>query len=224
MRQDPLSNPPSATVHIWLGAVLVGGQSTRFGRPKWSEPLAGVPMAQRAAAALAPHAREVVLVGAGADAGGLGLLLLPDAPGGAGPLAGLVGALERAERAGDRGCLMVACDLPLVDADLVGLLLEAWDGEDLVAPERGGRLQPLCAAWSVTALPTARKALVSADRSVAGVVRELALKVLPEAVWRAGASGVDRLLNVNTPADLARAVDELAGRGSFEPRPGYPLR
>ena len=210
MRKDPLSNPLSGAVHNWLGAVLAGGQSTRFGRPKWSEPLAGVPMARRAAAALAPHAREVVLVGAAGDASGLGLPLVPDAPGGGGPLAGLVSALERAERAGDRGCLMVACDLPLVDADLVGLLVQAWDGEDLVAPERGGRLQPLCAAWSVAALPAVRKALVSDDRSVAGVVRGLALKILPEATWRAGASGLDRLLNVNTPADLARAVEELA--------------
>ena len=202
-----------------LGGVLAGGQSTRFGRPKWSEPVAGVPMALRAAAALVPHTREVVLIAPGPVYPDMGLPVLPDAPGGGGPLAGLVAALERALAHGDRGCLVLACDLPLVGADLVGALVEAWEGEHVVAPERRGRLQPLCALWSVAALPAARAALGSADRSVVGVVGGLTVRTLGEAQWRARATGPDPLLNVNTPPDLLLAAALLADRGAFGDRP-----
>jgi molybdopterin-guanine dinucleotide biosynthesis protein A len=177
-------------------------------------------MALRAASALTPHAREVVLV---APAGGrteLDLPVIPDAPGGAGPLAGVVAALERAESRGDAGCLVLACDLPLVDAELVRSLVDAWGVEDVVAPERRGRLQPLCALWSVSALPLARTALGSADRSVLALVARLALRTLGEAEWRGPASGADPLFNVNTLADLERAAGLLADRGAFGDRPG----
>jgi molybdopterin-guanine dinucleotide biosynthesis protein A len=190
--------------------VLTGGQSTRFGRPKWSEPLGGIPMALRAAAALSAHAREVVLVSSTSAPVALGLPVVADAAGGGGPLAGLVALLERAREAGDRGCLVLACDLPLVDADLVGLLVDVWSGEDVVAPERGGRLQPLCALWSVAALPAARAALGSADRSVAGVVGVLDVRTVAEPEWRARATGPDPLLNVNSPRDFERAAALLA--------------
>jgi molybdopterin-guanine dinucleotide biosynthesis protein A len=90
------------------------------------------------------------------------------------------------------------------------LLVDVWAGEDVVAPERGGRLQPLCALWSVAALPAARAALGSADRSVAGVVGVLDVRTVAEPEWRARATGPDPLLNVNSPRDFERAAALLA--------------
>lgn len=203
-----------ATIRPLLGAVLVGGQSTRLGRPKWSEPVGGVPMALRAAAALAPHARSVVAVApAGTDfAPGLHLPVLTDAAGGPGALAGVVAALESADAAGDAGCLVLACDLPLVGPDLVAALIDRWQGEDLVAPEREGRLQPLCALWSRSALPAARHALEAGRRSVVALAERLVLRAVAETEWRPLVRAGDPLLNVNTEADLARAA-ELARPG-----------
>jgi len=177
-------------------------------------------MALRAAAALAPHSAEVVLVAPASFSATLGLEWVPDAPGGQGPLAGVVAALERAQRCAAHGCLVLACDLPLVDADLVGALVDAWSEEDVVAPERAGRLQPLCGLWSVAALPTARAALASRDRSVAGVVGRLRLRALGEPEWRTRTAAPDPLLNVNTPADLERAAALVASGGAFTARTG----
>lgn len=203
-----------------VGAVLAGGQSARFGRPKWREPLAGAPMATWAARALAPHAAEVVVVAPAPLAIELGLDVVGDVPGGGGPLAGLVAALEHARSRGAAGSLVLACDLPLVDAGLVGALVRAWSGEAVVAPERSGRLQPLCALWSVSALHEARTALASDDRSVLGVAGRLDVRVVEEAVWRARTSAPDPLLNVNTPADLARAAQLLGASRSVRAQPG----
>ena len=41
-----------------------------------------------------------------------------------------------------------ALGLPVV-ADTPGALVSAWVGDDVVAPEQAGRVQPLCAVWSV---------------------------------------------------------------------------
>lgn len=193
-------------VRTLLGAVLAGGRSTRLGRPKWSEPLVGLPMALRAAAALAPHARAVVTVAPTAAVAALGLEVVTDAPGGSGPLAGLVGALEHAAAAKDAACLVLACDFPLVDPGMIGSLIGAWAGEDVVAPLDGGRLQPLCALWSVAALPAARAALVAGHGSPTRLAERLVLRAVPEAEWRAATAASEPLLNVNTPADLARAA------------------
>jgi molybdopterin-guanine dinucleotide biosynthesis protein A len=212
-------NVSSGPVPPLLGAVLTGGQSTRFGRPKWSEPLGGIPMALRAVAALAPHAREVVLVSPASDHPTLDLPVVTDAEGAGGPVAGLVAALARAESRGHGGSLVLACDLPLVDPGLVGTLVGAWAGEDVVAPERRGRLQPLCALWSVAALPAARAALASEDRSVVGLVARLRLRALVESEWRTPSTGPDPLFNVNTLADLDRAAALLAHRGAFGDQP-----
>ena len=80
-----------------------------------------------------------------------------------------------------------------------------------MAPRREDRLQPLCALWSRSALPAARAALASGDRSIMAVVRQLRVRTLEEAEWRLRAPGSDPLLNVNTDADLARATLLLAG-------------
>jgi molybdenum cofactor guanylyltransferase len=202
----------------FLGAVLAGGQSVRLGRPKWREPVGEVPMAGRSAAALAPHAREVVLVAGDPAIAALGFPVLADAPGQPGPLGGLVAALERGRAAGDAACLVLACDLPLVDADLVGAIVDAWDGEDVVAPERAGRLQPLCALWSVRALTAARAAQATANRSIFGLLDGLSVRIVPEAEWRPRTAALDPLLNVNTAADLARAETRLAEERSGSTR------
>ena len=204
-------------IPVLLGAVLAGGRSTRLGRPKWREPLGGVPMALRAAAALTPHVREVVLLAPDADPGVLGLPVVSDAPGGGGPLAGLVAALEYAAVRGDRGVLALACDLPLVDDGLLGVLVAAWGTEDLVAPEQAGRIQPLCAVWSMSTLPLARVALASADRSPLNLSKRLRVRSVSEAEWCEHTGAAEPLLNVNAPEDLARAETLLSGPGRDRP-------
>lgn len=220
MRPGRAATGSSTTpIPVLLGAVLAGGKSTRLGRPKWLEPLGGVPMALRAAAALTPHVREVVLLARDADPAALGLPVVSDNPGGEGPLAGLVAALEYAAGCGDGGVLVVACDLPLVDGGLLGTLVSSWAGEDVVAPVQAGRIQPLCAVWSLSALPLARVALASADRSPVNLSKRLRVRSVAEAEWRECTRVAEPLLNVNAPDDLARAEALLSAVTPTAPLP-----
>lgn len=73
--------PHAAALPPLLGGLLVGGGSRRMGRPKALIEVGGISLAERAAAALAPHVERVVLLGGGPVPAALaGLERLADAP------------------------------------------------------------------------------------------------------------------------------------------------
>lgn len=100
-----------------LGAVLVGGASSRFGSDKAAAAWRGEPLAAHAAAVLAPFCAAVVRVGGDG---------VPDRPRtGLGPLGGVAGALAHAEALGFDTVLTIACDMPRVPSALIEALLQS---------------------------------------------------------------------------------------------------
>ncbi|MEQ1537880.1 MAG: NTP transferase domain-containing protein [Sphingorhabdus sp.] len=98
-----------------LGAILAGGQSRRFGSDKAEALFEGKALLDRVAEALPPQCTELVI--AGREWPGLtGVADIPEA--GLGPLGGLAGALDYAERNGFDAVLSCGCDLLGVPADL----------------------------------------------------------------------------------------------------------
>jgi len=194
-----------------LGAVLAGGEGRRFGGSKADEPVAGVSMVRRAVVNLSGVVDQVVVVSSRpvADAA---VEVLPDATPGVGPLGGLQTALETAEARGLDGAFVLACDLPLVDAALLGRLRDALgDAHIAVAPQRpGGGVEPLCAIYRVEASAAVAERLRSDDRSLHALFRDVGGVALglPDLGGTAG----EAFLNVNTPADLARAEAALDAR------------
>lgn len=194
-----------------LGVVLAGGEGRRFGGPKADEPVAGVSLVRRAVTSLSAVVDQVVVVSSRpvADAP---VEVLPDATPGAGPLGGLQTALETAEERGLDGVFVLACDLPLMDVGLLRSLREAL-GEDHVAlapQRRGGGVEPLCAIYRVEARAAVEEGLRSDDRSLHALFRDLGGVALGPADL--GAPAAETFLNVNTPADLARAEAALEAR------------
>ncbi len=134
---------------------------------------------------------------------------IPDAREPCGPLGGIEAALCEAEHRGLDGAFVLACDLPLLDADCIRAVVNGLDGERISAPARneGGRrsgVEPLCAAYACSCLGPTRRLLDEGRRSahslfeaVGGVAIELSKTAF---------------LNVNTESDLARAEVELATR------------
>jgi len=128
-RNDDRPAAAMARINRWLrqwhraapvyGAILVGGQSRRMGRPKHQLGFRGTTWLSRAEAALRPHVLEVVLLGCPERAGRLGLRRLPDVPDREGPMAGLMAALRWQPAA---RWIVTACDMPLLDADGIGWL------------------------------------------------------------------------------------------------------
>ena len=191
-----------------LGAVLAGGRSRRYGRPKHAEDVDGTPMLQRAVELLASVTEQVVVVSSRPVDGPAGIGVIPDRIPGKGPLGGLHAALHHA-RGADLDCVfLLACDLPLVDEGVVGALTEIED-HVAVAPSRGGArgeegIEPLCALYALDVLPAVERRIESDDLSLHALFRQVG-----------GYSvelGAGAFLNVNTPADRDRAEAALRER------------
>jgi molybdopterin-guanine dinucleotide biosynthesis protein A len=98
-----------------LGAVLAGGESTRFGADKAQALFAGKPLIDHAIAAIAPQVDSLVIVGRDSP----GFTRVDDLPvPGLGPLGGLCGALVYARNHGFDAVLCVPCDTLGLPADL----------------------------------------------------------------------------------------------------------
>ena len=137
------------------GVVLMGGASRRMGRPKQLVVHCGVTLSERAVEAIHGPVEKVVLAGSGPVPGSLeDLPRLPDSPGLAGPLAGLLTVMRWAP---DATWVVVACDMPRVSSEAVAwLIAQRRPGVWAVMPSlRDGRVEPLLAVYE----PQARSLL-----------------------------------------------------------------
>ncbi len=186
-----------------MGVVLAGGRSRRFGRDKAVEPVEGVAMAARVAAALrAAGAAEVAAVGGDAERlTALGLAVWPDDAPGEGPLGGIVTGLRHAATAGHTVLVAVPCDLPWLDAATVaavvdGLAPTPGDAAVAMGVTARGR-EPLVAAWRVAAVgPALEAAFAAGERSVHRALAGLTVVEVPVSATA--------VRNVNQEADLHR--------------------
>jgi molybdenum cofactor guanylyltransferase len=200
---------------LTLGVILAGGLARRMGGgDKPLREIGGRTILERIIARLAPQCDGLILNANGDPARfeSLGLPVVADqAPGFAGPLAGLLAALDwtAAHRPAVAWVVSAAGDCPFLPRDLVAHLHQARIGVDaqLAIAASGGRRQPVIGLWSVDLRDDLRRALVVEDRRKVGdwIARHLfAIAEWPNAL-------VDPFFNVNNAEDLAEA-ERLAAR------------
>jgi molybdopterin-guanine dinucleotide biosynthesis protein A len=184
------------------GVVLTGGGAARLGgADKAGIEVGGRTLLEHALEALV-DATEVVVVGADVPTTRPVTFTRED-PAGGGPAAGLVAGLGRFARR-PAWIVALAVDMPLVSPATLRRLLDAGrDGDGAVLVDPGGRLQYLCAAYSVVALEQARRA--SGNESGHGLAMRELVATLDLA--RVPATG-DESRDLDTWDDLA----ELRGR------------
>jgi molybdopterin-guanine dinucleotide biosynthesis protein A len=136
-------------------------------------PIDGLPMAARVAAALrAAGATEVLLIGGDASRRStLGLTHVPDGVDDAGPLAGILAALDAST---DVVVVVAACDMPWIEPEHVVAVVDALAGNEVAVSAAAGRPQPLLAAWHRRALPKIRQAFDAGERAPVRLVEQLA--------------------------------------------------
>lgn len=176
-------------------ALLAGGAGRRLGGlEKGLLRLGGRTFAEVLADALGPLCRERLVVTSRPEPWA-GWRVVPDFAPGLGAPGAWVAALEAAHTP---WVLVVAVDMPRLDADAVRPLLEVAPGENGRCYRRKGRLEGLCAVVRREVAATA-KALLGQGPSVQRLVAECGLTALD-----AEAHGVARALDgVNTPDDFA---------------------
>lgn len=134
--------------------VLAGGKSTRFGRDKASELFLGEPLLQRTVRCLVPLAVEVIVVRA---AGGEKstpveaprLREVADIYPDRGPLGGIYTGLMASNSLRN---LVVGCDMPFLNLDLIRYLFSVVEDYDVVMPRMGGKTEALHAIYTKNCL------------------------------------------------------------------------
>lgn len=183
----------------WTGAVLAGGQSSRMGRDKALIELEGRTLLDRAMDLVEPLVSELLVIGDPEKYGHVGPFVIGDVRPGKGPLGGLVTALRYASN--DR-VLLLACDMPNIDARLLQHVMRELESEaEAVVPRHTGGAEPLVAAYHRGCLPTFQRCI---DDEVLKMTDALALVEGRYLDIEPGTEGwsSDLFHNINAPSDL----------------------
>jgi molybdenum cofactor guanylyltransferase len=210
------------------GAILlVGGRSSRMGRPKAGLDWHGEPLAARLARVLTRAVGEGRVVAVRATGQGLPGLpehvdVVADPADGEGPLRGLATGLA-ALRGRAEVAFVSSVDAPFLHARFVAAILAAVGaGDDAVVPVTQGRPHPLAAAYRVALLPVVDDLLANGERRAGSLLDHVRARFLDETVLAAtDALGeldpeLAALRNVNTPDEYGAAVAVAPPRVTIE--------
>lgn len=188
------------------GLVLAGGRSSRMGQDKAALRLGGRTQLERAMALLAPHvARAFVSVRKDQRADPLraGFEQIEDTRDNLGPIAGIIAAQERFP---DRAWLVLACDLPLLDAATLSFLVHARAPERLATAFRSSHdhlPEPLCALYE----PGSRAPLADHVARGQNCPRKFLMGADVHLIDEPDPHALD---NANTPEEHAAAMSTIA--------------
>jgi len=184
--------------------ILAGGRSSRFGRDKLAEPIAGRTMLDRVIERVRDVASDVVVIAA-ADA----TLAVPsdvelvrdDRPF-EGPLAGLGFGLHAVDPGVER-VIVVGGDMPSLVPGVLERLIGALDRREgaVLADAEGPRPLPLAVRRSV-ASPAVDALVDGGERRLRALLERLDVDVITEDRWRVDDPTGETLRDVDVPEDL----------------------
>jgi len=99
-----------------------------------------------------------------------------------------------------------SCDLPMLDARVAAALLAMLPGYDAVIPVVGDRLQPLYAAYRREVGGALRAMRARGENRLSAIADLVRTRKVDEPELRALDPELRSFMNVNTPADYARAI------------------
>jgi molybdopterin-guanine dinucleotide biosynthesis protein A len=182
--------------------IQAGGQSRRMGRDKALIDYQGRPIIAHVIATLRALTDDVVVVSNRSDLYSLfGARVIADYDPPCGPLGGLAAGLQavKAELA-----IVVACDMPFLNVNLLRWLIDRAEGYDAVVPQSGAEFEPLHAVYRRTCHNPIVQRIEKGERRVISFFDDVRLRAVPEAEWRRLDPEGRSLINLNTPGDLGQ--------------------
>ena len=187
--------------------VLAGGNSSRLGRNKANEPILGISLIEHVVDRLRPMADELLIVTSQeqTDLPELGKTrVLTDAYPGKGPLAGLYTGLSAARYPRS---VVVGCDMPFLNTELLRYMVGLSDDFDAVVPRLGqSKVEPLHAIYAKSCLEIIKTHLEHNHLETHAMFDKLRVRYVEETDCRRFDSQLLSFLNINNQADLDRAV------------------
>jgi molybdopterin-guanine dinucleotide biosynthesis protein A len=181
--------------------IQAGGQSRRMGRDKALIEFQGKLVMAHVIAALRELTEDVVIVSNRSDLyGSFGVRLVADYDPPCGPLGGIAVGLHAVVH---ELAVVVACDMPFLNAALLRWLIDQADDYDAVVPQTGGEFEPLHAIYRRNCYDPIVRRLERGDRRVISFFADVRLRTVTEPEWRVLDPAGRSLVNLNTPDDLS---------------------
>jgi molybdopterin-guanine dinucleotide biosynthesis protein A len=181
-------------------AIQAGGKSTRMGRDKSFVPFHGRPMIEVVRDHVSGLGQELIVITNDPDPYAyLGLPTYNDIYPDRGPLGGIHSALVNAKLP---HVLMVACDMPWLNRQLLQYLIELRETADIVVPRWEKFPEPLHAVYSKSCLKPIEKRIEADDLKIVRFYRDVTVRYVDrEEIIRFDADGRS-FTNINRPQDL----------------------
>jgi molybdopterin-guanine dinucleotide biosynthesis protein A len=196
--------------------LLAGGKSSRMGKDKAKLKLdGGLMVLQSIAGKLLMISDEVIVATDGRRYEGLdaGVRWVDDVYPGAGSLVGLYSGLREAR---SDYALVVACDMPFLNLDLLRYMISLPRGYDALAPKIDDKIETLHAIYSKSCLPLIERMLEAGHKAIIDIFPRVQAVYLSREIIERYDPGCRSLFNINSPEQLAEAraiIDEEKGQG-----------
>lgn len=184
--------------------IQAGGRSSRMGQDKGLVPLAGKPMVEHVLERVRGLGDEILLTTNFPEPYAyLNLRMASDEEPGAGALPGMLTALHAAAYP---HVLIVACDMPFLNRDLLQYQLSLAEQADVVVPFWEENVQPMHGVYGrERCLAAVEKALERGRRRLISFYDDLhVLTIPPDTIRQYDPAGLT-FFNANTPEELAQA-------------------
>jgi molybdopterin-guanine dinucleotide biosynthesis protein A len=192
------------------GIVLAGGQSSRLGTDKSFINVNGRPLIEQIVVKLARLSDDVTIVTNSPEKyDHLAARLAGDIYPGKGALGGIYSGLRAAANAYS---LVVACDMPFLDLNLLRYMILLARGHDVVIPRIGGLPEPLHAIYSRSCLEPIDRLLARGRLKIIDFFSEVRVRYVEEDEVDIFDPQHLSFFNVNTLSDLEK-VKKLVRRG-----------
>jgi molybdenum cofactor guanylyltransferase len=189
--------------------ILAGGRSSRLGREKLAEVIAGKSLIERAISRLSALSQEILIVISQKQArSSLPSYTYPEAktvvdlyP----ETGSLIGIYTGLVHSSNFLNLVVACDMPFLNLELLRYMVKIAPGFDVVIPRIGNEMEPLHAVYSKNCTGPMENLIGQGNLKITGFFDSVKVKYV-------GEEELDRFdpehlsfFNINTEADLKRA-------------------
>ena len=194
-------------------AILAGGLARRFGgRDKSGLIVDGKTILERQLAVLEGVSDDVMAVVSDDRRRPLAVPVrtVADRVAGKGPLGGLDAALAAARH---REVILLACDMPFLNAKFLEYLVSHAGRADAVVPRTERGYHPLCAVYTSGMAPLVTRALAAGRLKMTDLLREIVVREVSGEEIDAFGPRDELLANVNSPSEF----------GELQALPGHKL-
>jgi len=201
-----------------ISIILAGGRSLRFGRSKALETIGGKSLIKWVIDRLTPLSKEIIIVTAQRDCfARLTANICPtskmiaDIYPGKGSLGGIYTGLTVAGQ--NSQAVIVGCDMPFLNPALLDYMTQFSPVVDVVVPQIGEWVEPLCAVYSKNCLVPIHTLLEHNELRINQLFNMVRVRYIKEDEISKFDPEHLSFLNINTESDLARARKLAAERG-----------